>query len=228
MTCSATLFCPEPNGQSVPMERTQKALVALIVAMLGISVLFFYAASIRPVDMAPGDIKLSDEGTLVRTEGVIGHPYIGNRSTTLDLVDVSTGDSVKVFVKFDLPDAVKAVLRSGARAVVQGDVTNYKDRPEVEVTALSGFRIEAPPEANEVSLGVMAGNRQLFDNITVSIHGTVKDLKSSWGDLNFSLSDGQFKALCKVNGYSSQIPLRMGTRYGWWARSGSMTRAKPT
>jgi len=193
------------------MVKYQTALVALVIAMLGISAIYFYAASVKPVAMAPGDIKASDEGTLVKVEGVIGHPYIGNTTTAFDLVDPATGGSVKVFVAFDLTKDVKAALRPGARAQVQGDVKNYKDRPEIEVKDHSGLRIVAPPEANDVRLDVIAGNKEAFDNMTVSVRGTVKDLKASWGDLNFSLYDGQFKALCRVHDFSPQVPFKDGS-----------------
>jgi len=193
------------------MVKYQTALVALVIAMLGISAIYFYAANVKPVTKAPGDIKASDEGTLVKMEGVIGHPYIGNTSTAFDLVDPATGGSVKVFVAFDLAKDVKTALRAGARAHVQGDVKNYKDRPEVEVKDHSGLKIVAPPEANEVRLDIIAGNKAVFDNMTVSVRGTVKDLQSAWGDLNFSLYDGQFKALCKVSDFSPQVPFKDGS-----------------
>lgn len=194
------------------MEKYQKALVALVVAMLGISAIYFYAASITPVSKAPGDIKASDEGVLVKVEGVIGDPYIGNTTTTLNLVDPDNGGMVKVFVPFDLVTNVKSAVRSGARASVQGEVRIYKDRPEVEVKDHSGFKIVAPPESNEVKLDVLAGNRHSFENMTVSVHGQVKGLSTYFGGLNFTLYDGQSKAICRVSDYTPQVPFDDGSR----------------
>ena len=196
----------------VPMENKTKALIALIVALLCISAIYFYASSIKPVDMAPGEITLMDEGKLVRAHGVIGDPVKGDGYFSFDLVDAMTGGSVKVFLNFYLKEGIKMALVSGARAEIVGEVTNYKEKPELEVKDGSGIKITAQPEANDVRLGVLLGNRAVFDNMTVVVHGTVDKVTFSWGDANITLVDGQFKASCRVSGFSAQVPFHEGDK----------------
>ncbi len=212
MSCPDILLNFHTDVQSVPMDRNNKALVALIVALLCISGLFFYVGSVKPVNMGPGDITLSDEGKLVHVEGVVADPYIGDRSTSFELVDPATGDHVTVFIGFNISTLLKKVLVAGATVKVQGKVTEYKQRPELEVTDGGGIKVLAPPSSTVVAFGTIYGNKEVFDNMTVSLTGTVDTVKFSWGDANITLRSGQFEALCRVSDFLPQVPFKVGSK----------------
>jgi|GEM_PF-4032237 len=194
------------------MERNNKALVALVVALFCISGLFFYVGTVKPVKMAPADITLSDEGKLVSVEGIVGDPFIGDRSTSFELVNTASGDHVTVFLGFNISAQLRTVLVSGAAVKVQGKVTNYKQRPEIEISDGGGIKVLASPSNNEVAFGTVYGNKDVFNNMTVSLTGIADAMKVSWGDLNLTLRDGQFEAFCRVSDFMPQVPLKAGSK----------------
>jgi hypothetical protein len=196
----------------VSMDNSIKALVALTVAFFCISGLFFYVGSVKPLKMAPGDIALDDEGKLVQAEGIVADPYLGDRSTNFELVDPSSGDHVTVFIGFNISAPLRTVLVSGATVKVQGKVTEYKQRPEIEVQDAGGIKVLAPPTKNDVSFGTIYGNKEVFDNMTVSLTGIVETKKLSWGDLNITISSGQFDAICKISDFLPQVPFNVGSK----------------
>jgi hypothetical protein len=194
------------------MDNNNKALVALTVALLCISGLFFYVGSVKIIQKAPGDMTLADEAKLVRVDGVVAHPYLGDRSTSFELVDTGSGDHVSVFIGFKISAQLRTVLVSGATVKVQGKVTEYKQRPEIEVQDGGGIKVVAPPAQNEVSFGTIYGNKDIFDNMTVSLTGTVDTMKTSWGDLNITLRSGQFEVQCRISNFLPQVPFKVGSK----------------
>jgi hypothetical protein len=212
MDCPDILLNFHTDIVSVPMDKNNKALVALTVALFFISGLFFYVGSVRPVNIGPGDITLSDEGKLVHVEGAIADPYIGDRSTSFELVNTASGDHVSVFIGFNISSLLRKVLVAGATVKVQGKVTEYKQRPEIEITDGGGIKVLAPPTHNEVAFGTIYSNKNIFDNMTVSLTGTVDTLKFSWGDANLTLRSGQFEALCRVSDFLPQVPFKTGSK----------------
>jgi hypothetical protein len=212
MGCPDRLLNCHSDVLLVPMDNSTKALVALTVALFCISGLFFYVGTVKPLKMAPGDIALDDEGKLVQVEGIVADPYLGDRATNFELVDPSSGDHVTVFIGFNISAPLRTVLVSGATVKVQGKVTEYKQRPEIEVQDAGGIKVLAPPAKNEIAFGTIYGNKEVFDNMTVSLTGIVETMKFSWGDLNITISSGQFDALCRISGFLPQVPFKEGSK----------------
>ena len=209
------------------MDRNTKALLALIVTLFCISGLFFYVGNVKPVTMAPGDITVGDEGKLVKVQGVVADPYVGDRSTTFELVNGATGDHVTVFLGFNISAQLRTVLVAGATVKVRGQVTEYQLKPEIDIKDGGGIEVVAPPTSNAVSFGTLYGNKDIFDNMTVSLTGTVEDLKVSWGDANLTIRSGQFEALCRVYNFLPQVPFKVGDKIDivgqvWFDDSGKL------
>lgn len=193
------------------MDRTRIGLVLLSVTLLGTAGLYFYVGSIEAQDRQIGTIDDSDEGKLVRIEGVVNDVRYGNTTTRFELVDPDNGDIIDVFCSFKVSGPVKAHLVPGAGVVLVGNVAMYDDRPELVVDTGGDIEVVAYPASNVVRMAVIYQNKGSFVDMTVTVKGKVQGPRMSWGDMRFQLSDGANLANVTVKDFTPQVPFGQGS-----------------
>jgi len=194
------------------MGRPKKVLAILVVALIGLSAMYFYIGTIEPEERDPGSIDDLDQGSLVKVEGVVKDPFFGDIYARFHLVDPYIGDMVQVYCKMGLSDTIKDNLLPGTGVAVIGEVEIYKGQPEIVVTRENEIMIRASPDMNEVSLRTVFKNRESFENMTVSVAGIIKDEPDlSWGDAVFIIEEGKYEAKVRVSDFSAQVPFGIGS-----------------
>jgi hypothetical protein len=194
------------------LGRPTKVFTILVIALFALSAIYFYIGSIEPEERTPGSIEVKDQGSLVEVEGVIKDPFFGEDDASFLLVDPLTGDMVKVYCKMGLSGSMRDGLLPGAGVVVIGEVDIYKGQPEVEVAREDDVRIVSSPDMNQVGLRTIFKNRDSFENMTVSVAGTLVDEPDlSWGDAVFTIEEGSFEAKVRISDFSAQVPFGKGS-----------------
>lgn len=192
------------------MTRSTKGLVLLSIFLLSLSGLYFYLGTVEPESKFIMFIEEKDEGKIVLVEGVVNDLTFKKDSSFFDLVDPDDGEHIRVFCEFGISRGLRENLVPGARVEVIGVVTIYDHELEIEVKKEGDLELKAYPEANHVGMNIIYQNKEVFDNMTAVVRGTVKDLRLYWGDLSFVLEDGANRAMVRVTDHSPQIPFEDG------------------
>jgi len=151
---------------SAKIKNNRIAFLA-IIAILGVLGLYFYSASLAPLDVSPGDITPSHVGKQVAVTGIVAESMSWGESSSVVLAGLYTPGQVEVYI----PGSVDGLpLFQGDMVELTGTVSEYGGFLELVVEE-GGIELLSRGEPVSVSIPVLMDEPGLFEDIDVEVEG---------------------------------------------------------
>lgn len=181
-------------------------MLLVAAAISGTIGLYAYAISLGPRALPLAQISAKDEGTTVRTQGLVGTPRVtSNGGLNFNLTDPAGGGLLKVYIPGEvfglIPNRGQIVL--GASVEVTGRVQEFRGSLEIRVEGKDDARVlEAAGEVH-LSLEYFTSHPDAFAGMEVILTGHFsfpRVISADRGDMTtFLLQDRTYNSTYRVH-----------------------------
>jgi len=188
----------------------------VLVSLVGVITLYFYAMSIEPQEVNISDIGWDDIGLTVSTRGFIKDARLSS-ALHITLLDIEGLDSILVYVPMSAyqPLSFKSQIVPGAELKVKGEVKEYNGQLEIFVQTHKSLTLVSKAKELILEIEDLAKSPELFKYLNVSVEGVVTHIESfydSSGNIgtNLVLKKGKYNLNCIAYGTDMSTEIAVG------------------
>jgi DNA/RNA endonuclease YhcR with UshA esterase domain len=160
------------------LDHRKILILAVAVSLIGVMSLFLYSTTIKPTELAVGEIDEGMVGKIVRTSGTIKYSKtLSDGSLSLLLTDVATESSVRVYVPVSIYDSwTGVILTPGLVIEAVGEVEIYGEEVEISVSSAEGLEVMSTSVNPVFELWQILESADVLEHMNLTTGGTAYDI----------------------------------------------------
>ncbi|MFW6040409.1 MAG: hypothetical protein ACOC85_01065 [Thermoplasmatota archaeon] len=154
--------------------------LAAIIALIGTSSLYLYAATMEARDIDISEISNEDVDSLITTEGFVSEVVSYGDSLSVTIKEYGDNSSIKIFLEGNIVSRIekREEILPGAKIGVKGRVELYQEDLNIRIVSPDDFTIIEETFSSFTQIDYLLDNPEWYEGMNVKVRGEIATLES--------------------------------------------------